>query len=404
MRVLMKHFMLWSRWLWPRVGLDNTHELPLLHGLQVTLLQNLVDEVERSNCVAEGKESEKVRAPMADNTTQTVADEAPVAPPNNEENASGTHRLDELAVEVGRAIGSTGRVYDLLLKWDKDHSGSLSAREINAAFKSLGLKISPADLKATVRMLDQDGTGHVEMRELYKAVTVRLSDDERSSGSSRRQSVTSASLADRLNADSSGIHETRAGELVRALASLKDQADAQRASAVATAQTLPTEVECLAPFKAELRQVYYYYSSLGKASEKRTSLAGVAANQFRQFVRDLALPSPIADKAEDAFAAALRSTLGTKPELSVAGFACAVARLICLVVGVTESSRAGGAPWEPPPAERVERFVVKTIRAKAGRITVDALSADLKSSIAMQARPRPHGLQRHPSCPSSVAP
>ena len=36
--------------------------------------------------------------------------------------------------------------------------------------------------------------------------------------------------------------------------------------------------------------MYYYYAHVGKASEKRTALAGLTAAQFRQFLRDCALP------------------------------------------------------------------------------------------------------------------
>jgi Arc/MetJ family transcription regulator len=97
--------------------------------------------------------------------------------------------LDELAAEVARIAG-TGRVYDVLLKWDTNRSGSIDAREMASVFKSLGLKASKADVKATMRSLDKDGDGTVSMRELHRAVTLKLSDSERAVGvHTRRKSV-----------------------------------------------------------------------------------------------------------------------------------------------------------------------------------------------------------------------
>jgi hypothetical protein len=181
-------------------------------GFQVTLLQ-------------EERETAQATLAVLAPTRQPLDNAAPTAPPaQTTENRSGADHLDNLAAEVAMAIGCSGRVYDVLLKWDNDHNGSLSAHEMNAAFQSLGFNLSSADLKATVRLLDKDGNGHVDMQELYKAVKARLSDSERASGCSNRHSVASridltSSIADRPKcaSDTSDqeAHAKRAAALVR---------------------------------------------------------------------------------------------------------------------------------------------------------------------------------------------
>ena len=59
---------------------------------------------------------------------------------------------------------------DLFQQMDRDGSGMIEADEFRVAFQRLGLGITPAQLKHLMGLMDRDGNGAVDYRELLDAL------------------------------------------------------------------------------------------------------------------------------------------------------------------------------------------------------------------------------------------
>ncbi len=65
------------------------------------------------------------------------------------------------------------RVIDLFREWDDDRSGSVTAREFRKAMRSLGFQASRAEVDAVFSQFDQDGSGSIDQKELEAALKKR---------------------------------------------------------------------------------------------------------------------------------------------------------------------------------------------------------------------------------------
>ena len=59
------------------------------------------------------------------------------------------------------------KVSTLFLKWDRDGSGEIDAKEFRVAVASLGLSLSPSDSELLFNMFDTDGGGTINYDELH---------------------------------------------------------------------------------------------------------------------------------------------------------------------------------------------------------------------------------------------
>jgi len=213
---------------------------------------------------------ENAAALQAADATADAAEASTEPRPQSAQSKPGAAHLDLLAAEVARLASAGGRVYDILLKWDANHSGSLDAREFGAIFKSLNIKASSAEVKATMALIDKDGSGSVSMQELYKAVTKRLSDSERAQGVSERKKVdaidayseTSSSAPAKQTSQrksTTGVATTSASAPKVAVAQTPIETKTNRRPSVATSaaqagtsESAQNQIEMLAAEKASL--------------------------------------------------------------------------------------------------------------------------------------------------------
>lgn len=85
---------------------------------------------------------------------------------------SGLIRLSEYCVWVLREnlTRDKGKVIDLFRKWDADGSGAVDAAEFGKVLRALGFKCGVEVVRAAFSVLDLDGGGTIEYKELDKAL------------------------------------------------------------------------------------------------------------------------------------------------------------------------------------------------------------------------------------------
>ncbi|CAN1122769.1 Probable calcium-binding protein CML23 [Linum perenne] len=76
--------------------------------------------------------------------------------------------LDEFVGFIHSGGGGRKELKDAFDLYDMDKNGLISANELHAVMKMLGLKCSMGDCKKMIRQVDQDGDGSVNFEEFKK--------------------------------------------------------------------------------------------------------------------------------------------------------------------------------------------------------------------------------------------
>jgi hypothetical protein len=81
------------------------------------------------------------------------------------------HKDDEQLIRIAATLNkSKTRIIDLFRSLDKSGDGLLSASELRAGLKRIGLELTKEEFAVLLSRVDQDGSGELEARELDKAL------------------------------------------------------------------------------------------------------------------------------------------------------------------------------------------------------------------------------------------